>query len=99
MNKHPTIVVNIRKTLHYDVYIGRKGHGEDGYFGNPFPLNIYSLDKSISLYRRYFRFRIETDPLFRYRIEGLHGKILGCFCRPDRCHGDVIIKYLEQRNG
>jgi len=30
-----TIVVNINKE-DFDVYIGRTGRGEDGYFGNPF---------------------------------------------------------------
>lgn len=30
-----TTVVNIR-THEYDAYIGREGHGHDGYFGNPF---------------------------------------------------------------
>ena len=30
-----TVVVNIKKE-HFDVYIGRAGRGEDGYFGNPF---------------------------------------------------------------
>lgn len=32
-----TKVVNIYKDK-FDVYIGRPGKGNDGYFGNPFPL-------------------------------------------------------------
>ena len=32
-----TTVVNLFKNK-YDVYIGRAGKGQDGYFGNPFPL-------------------------------------------------------------
>lgn len=30
-----TVVVNINKES-FDVYIGRAGRGQDGYFGNPF---------------------------------------------------------------
>jgi len=30
-----TVVVNINKEP-FDIYIGRAGRGEDGYFGNPF---------------------------------------------------------------
>ena len=30
-----TVVVNIKKEP-FDVYIGRAGRGQDGYFGNPF---------------------------------------------------------------
>ena len=30
-----TVVVNINKEQ-FDIYIGRAGRGEDGYFGNPF---------------------------------------------------------------
>ncbi len=36
-NRKHTRVVNIRKKA-YDVYIGRAGKGQDGYFGNPFRL-------------------------------------------------------------
>ena len=36
-NRKHTRVVNIRKEA-YDVYIGRAGKGQDGYFGNPFRL-------------------------------------------------------------
>ena len=32
-----TRVVNIKEEK-YDVYIGRAGRGQDGYFGNPFVL-------------------------------------------------------------
>lgn len=34
---NPTRAVNLRHEP-YDVYIGRAGHGQGGYFGNPFPL-------------------------------------------------------------
>ncbi|GHV40817.1 hypothetical protein FACS1894179_07980 [Bacteroidia bacterium] len=90
-----TTVVNIR-TSAFDVYIGRAGKGQDGYFGNPFRLR-YGDDRgaTIERYRKYFHDRLETDPEFKRRIHELKGKILGCFCKPYPCHGDVIAEYLN----
>lgn len=90
-----TRVVNLRREP-YDVYIGRAGRGEDGYFGNPFPLRSEADRPAvIEKYRRYFYDRIAKDPEFRRRVEALRGKRLGCFCAPEPCHGDVIADYLN----
>ena len=95
-----TTVVNIRRQ-ECDVYIGRatasavKGH--DGYFGNPFAIGRDGgREKVIELYREYFLNRLEIDPEFARRIKELRGKRLGCFCKPEACHGDVIAEYLER---
>jgi hypothetical protein len=93
-----TTVVNIRRN-EYDVYIGRAGKGQSGYFGNPFKL----MDKSargstLEQYREYFYKRIETDPEFKEKIHSLKGKRLGCFCKPYPCHGDIITEYLESNS-
>ena len=90
-----TNVVNIRIS-EYDVYIGRAGKGQDGYFGNPFRLRENeSRGATIDRYREYFYDRLETDPDFKDRIHELKGKTLGCFCKPYACHGDVIAEYLN----
>lgn len=95
-----TTVVNIYKEPH-DVYIGRAGKGKDGYFGNPFPLIEKNSEEKrevcLQLYREYFNKRIVDDPEFRRRIEELDGKVLGCFCKPKLCHGDIIVEYLQSR--
>ena len=94
-----TTVVNIHRQESYDVYIGNPGKGNDGYWGNPFALWMYSgkVDRNecLRMYRWYFNFRVKTDPQFRKRLEGLRGKRLGCFCSPAACHGDIIVEYLE----
>lgn len=46
-------------------------------------------------YRKYFYHRLSTDKEFRKRIGNLQGKTLGCFCKPDPCHGDIIKEYLD----
>ncbi len=90
-----TTVVNIRSDR-YDVYIGRAGKGQSGYFGNPFRLTDQSARGStLEKYREYFLNRIQTDSEFKQRILSLKGKKLGCFCKPHPCHGDIIVEYLE----
>lgn len=90
-----TTVVNIRKEP-YDQYIGRAGRGEDGYFGNPVRLNPGEQKGStIERYRKYFYARLANDPEFKRRIHALKGLVLGCFCKPLDCHGDIIAAYLN----
>lgn len=90
-----TKIINISKEP-YDVYIGRAGKGQSGYFGNPFPLtSITTRKKVMEKYRAYFYNRIENDQEFKERILQLKGKVLGCFCKPKMCHGDVIKEFLD----
>jgi hypothetical protein len=93
-----TRAVNI-KYEDYDVYIGRAGRGQDGYFGNPFVLKVGEpRGTSMEKYRTYFHERMKTDPEFCRRINGLKGKTLGCFCKPYSCHGDIIAEYFNSMN-
>lgn len=91
-----TKVVNIRNA-EYDVYIGRAGKGEDGYFGNPYVLHIeQQRGSTLANYKKYFYERIRNDKEFKEKIEALKGKTLGCFCKPNACHGDIIADYLNK---
>lgn len=90
-----TTVVNLYREP-YDVYIGRPGKGQDGYFGNPFPPGKdMAREDSIDTFRAYFLERLKSDAEFSAQVETLRGKRLGCFCKPKACHGDVIVAYLE----
>lgn len=65
-------------------------------FGNHFIIGRHgNREEVIELYRQDFRIRIRTDPTFKERVLELAGHTLGCWCAPLPCHGDVIIKYLE----
>lgn len=75
----------------YDVYIGRAGKGQDGYFGNPIRVGEYckccrsihvSPGSTIPCFTKYFLNRINTDSEFRTRVLALKGLTLGCFCAP-----------------
>lgn len=95
MDIQQTRVVNL-KTHHYDVYIGRAGKGQDGYFGNPIRLAAgRTRGATLDEYKKYFEDRLNTNPEFKKRIHELKGKVLGCFCKPYLCHGDIIANYLN----
>jgi hypothetical protein len=88
----------------YDVYIGRAGKGQDGYFGNPYRIGGYcercelllpKAEHAVRCFKHYFLERLQTDPSFKVAVLSLEGKALGCFCKPGPCHGDVIVEWLE----
>lgn len=100
------VVVNLRR-VSYDVYIGRAGHGLDGYFGNPIRFgrvcpvcsDIHEEDERADLLRCFevwARARIARDPAYRERVRALHGKRLGCFCAPKTCHGDILARLAAE---
>lgn len=99
------MVVNIHKD-EYDIYIGRAGKGKDGYWGNPVQFNrhcpvcsdIHYHDEREDLlvcYENYLIDRIRKDKTFRNKLTKLYGKVLGCFCKPSSCHGDVMLKHIK----
>ena len=77
-----TTVVNCR-TAKFDVYIGRPSK-----WGNPFHIG---LDGSREDVIRLFKYQIASNPEYirDVRIE-LKDKILGCWCAPLPCHGDIL---------
>ncbi len=92
-----TRVVNLYREP-YDVYIGRAGKGQDGYFGNPYTIGKDgNRDQVLAKYEVYANKRFDEDLEFRRRIRELRGKTLGCFCKPEACHGDILA-YLIRRD-
>jgi len=90
-------VVHCKKEK-YDVYIGRPSK-----WGNPFS----HLEKSEAKYRvgsrdgavdRYREWIVENRDLME-SLEELRGKILGCWCAPKRCHGDILIELCKEKFG
>lgn len=89
----PTTVVNC-KYVEYDVYIGRAMPGKDcSPFANPFKIGVDGTRAEvIEKYEVYIRSRPDLLAL----IPSLDGKVLGCWCKPKKCHGDVLIKILKE---
>lgn len=84
---------------HYDVYIGRPSK-----WGNPF---THHADKdtlaehivptrrdAIEKYREYILFGEG-----KHLMDDLHelkGKVLGCWCKPKSCHGDILVELVQK---
>lgn len=85
-----TEVVNKRDRL-YDVYIGR-----GSIWSNPFTVEQFGRDECIEKYEQYIRDKLRLNPELWQELQKLEGKVLGCFCKPKRCHGDILVKILEE---
>ncbi len=73
----------------YDVYIGRPS-----IWGNPFSEGVHgSREEVIDKYEYYLR----NEPSLMRLLPQLEGMTLGCWCSPKKCHGDVIIKIINER--
>ena len=83
-----TKVVNIRFQDH-DIYIGRGSK-----WGNPFKIGKDGNRKEvIDKYEEYIRKR----PELLKDLNELKNKKLGCYCFPLPCHGEVLIKLIEEK--
>lgn len=73
----------------YDVYIGRPSE-----WGNPFSIGTHGDRVGvIELYREWLASRPAL--MARARVE-LKGKVLGCFCAPLACHGDILLEIANK---
>lgn len=93
-----------------NVYIGRagivfvsNGNGKARFpkrpsvWANPYRVRgSTTREKSIRKYEAYIRNKIEEEPE-KYDLRSLKGKRLGCWCKPEACHGDVLLKLLKEK--
>jgi hypothetical protein len=70
------------------VYIGRPTK-----WGNPFSVEVHGRDECIKKYERYIR----NKPKLLRDLKELKGKNLGCWCKPKRCHGEILLKLLKEK--
>lgn len=79
------------------IYIGRnmsfyvKGAIESKW-KNPFSVKKYGRDDCLKMYEKYI---LENKKLLD-DLHELENKTLGCWCKPDLCHGDILIKLLKK---
>lgn len=94
-----TRVINIKIETEYQAqkstptyeYIGR-----GSYWGNPYTMydGISSREDVIRQFK--YDFDYEKFPnKEKSQVYRLAGKRLGCFCKPQACHGDVLADYLN----
>lgn len=75
----------------YDVYIGRPSK-----WGNPYRVGPDgTVGEVLMAYEAYVRSR----PDLMAALPELRGKVLGCWCAPKPCHGNVLLKLLAELDG
>lgn len=86
------------------VYIGRRGavflniNGAKQRFpekssewANPFTVKKHG-DRCLELYEEWLIDKLEKDGTDE--LKKLKNKVLGCWCYPNKCHGDILKKYI-----
>lgn len=61
---------------------------------NPFTVKKYGRDECLKMYEEYIR----KTPALYDNLDELIGKELGCWCHPEMCHGDILIKLLNEKH-
>lgn len=92
-----TTLVNLNKEP-YDVYIGRGSK-----WGCPYTIIkdrptlakeiVDTKEEALSKYKEY----VLSSPELMDSLDELEGKVLGCFCKPEKCHGDILLELLSQK--
>lgn len=81
-------VVHCKKDK-YDVYIGRPGP-----WGNPF--RIEQEEDREAVVERYAEWLLSQPELVEKAKKELKGKVLGCWCSPRMCHGDILSEIANE---
>jgi hypothetical protein len=87
-------VVNRRREP-FDVYIGRPGP-----WGNPFShkpgtlaqFQVANRAEAIDRFREWFLAQPQLVERARHELKD---RVLGCWCKPATCHGDVIAEIID----
>lgn len=80
-----------------NIYIGRFNCFVKGTYNskwkNPFRVKKYGIRVCLSMYEDYIR----NNKQLMDELKELKGKNLGCWCSPGRCHGDILLKLIIER--
>ena len=89
-------------------YIGRSGivfikekrfPTTSSIFANPYKVGRDGTrNEVIEKYELYIRDRIEKENDIKQALLNLKGKTLGCWCKPEACHGDILLRLIEEYN-
>lgn len=61
-------------------------------------------DEALDAYRLYFKLMYEQDAEFKLAFDTIYEKYkngedlyLQCFCKPLKCHGDILVEELQKK--
>ena len=83
-----TRVVHCKKEP-FDIYIGRPSK-----WGNPFRIGKDGSREDVIL--KYRNWILANSNLMAQLPLELKGKTLGCWCKPNACHGDVLAELADE---
>jgi hypothetical protein len=78
----------VHKKFKHDIYIGRPS-----IWGNPFEIGKDGTREEVI--QKYSRWILGQPGLLK-QIPDLAGKVLGCWCHPKACHGDVLARMANE---
>jgi hypothetical protein len=77
-----------------NVYIGRANmwvKAKKSKWANPFSTKKFPLEECLKKYEEH----LLSKPELMNSLGELKGKNLGCWCKPNACHGDILLKYVN----
>lgn len=86
-----------------NVYIGRRGivfidgeryPKEDNIWYNPFKTG--TREEVVAQFESYMRAKLDKSEVLVTRLLQLKGKNLGCWCAPELCHGEVLVRLIDE---
>lgn len=89
--KYKTEYKGLKSTNSYE-YIGR-----GSYWGNNYSMFESGEDREDVI--RKYKYDFDKDLFIdksKSEVHKIAGKILGCFCKPENCHGDILADYLNK---
>lgn len=82
---------NITTNAETDYYIGR-----GTILGNPFTVRKFGRPFCLQFYKIHFDYMVQHSTEFLNAVKEASGyKRLVCYCKPSDCHGDYILKYIQ----
>lgn len=70
--------------------------GRPTIWGNPF---VIGTDGSRADVIAKYETWLTSQPKLIAKLDELRGKDLACWCAPDHCHGDVLVRLANQETG
>lgn len=89
-----------------NIYVGRAGivfiekvrfPKTSSIFANPYKVGSDGTrEEVIQKYETYIRGRLQSEPALVEQLRSMKGKTLGCWCKPEACHGDVLLRLMNE---
>jgi Domain of unknown function (DUF4326) len=89
-----------------NVYVGRAGivfidgarfPKKPSKFANPFKISKGSNARAdvLRAYRQWLLEQIASEDITMDELRALRGKTLGCWCKPESCHADILVEFAN----